>query len=93
MIKLDQKYARQDFIDFLQNTFLQDYVRDVRPVGTQGLSAINKAISLGRSDSLDLQVFEFEYTGSANKRVTLTKEAFQIMKQSATFNALAVFMV
>jgi len=91
MINLDQKYDRADFIDFLQNTFLADYVRDVRPVSTQGLSAIRRATSLGRSDSLDLQVFEFEYTGSVNKRVTLTKEAFQIMKQSATFNALAVF--
>src|SRR3989344_5463539 len=91
MIKLDQKYARQDFIDFLQDTFLKDYVRDVRPVGTQGLSAIKKVTSLGRSDSLDLQIFEFEYTGSVNKRVTLTKEAFQLMKQSASFNALAIF--
>lgn len=91
MIKLDQRYARQDFIDFLQDTFFQDYVRDVRPVDTRGLNAINKATSLGRSDSLDLQVFEFEYSGSANRRVALTKEAFQIMKQSATFHALAVF--
>lgn len=91
MIKLDQEYSRQDFIDFLRDTFLKDYVRDVRPVGTEGLNSIKKAVSLGRSDSLDLQIFEFEYTGSANKRVTLTKEAFQLMKQSATFNALAVF--
>jgi len=91
MIKLDQRYDRQNFIDFLQESFLQDYVRDVRPVGTDGLSAIKKASTLGSSKSLDLQIFEFEYTGSANKRVTLTKEAFQIMKQSATFNALAVF--
>lgn len=91
MIKLDQKYDRQDFIDFLQESFLQDYARDVRPVSTEGLSSIKKASSLGSNKSLDLQVFEFEYTGSANKRVTLTKEAFQIMKQSATFNALAVF--
>ena len=59
MIKLDQKYDRQDFIDFLQESFLQDYVRDVRPVGTEGLSVIKKASSLGSSKSLDLQVFEF----------------------------------
>lgn len=91
MIKLDQSYDRADFIDFLQNTFLKDFARDVRAVGTPGFQAITKATTLGKSDSLDLQIFEFEYTGSANKRVTLTKEAFQIMKQSATFNALAVF--
>ncbi len=91
MIKLDQRYARQDLIDFLQDAFLQDYVRDVRPVGTQGLNVIKKATSLGRSDSLDLQIFEFEHIGSANKRVALTKEAFQLMRQSATFNALAIF--
>lgn len=91
MINLNQEYDRADFIDFLQDTFLSEFARDVRPVSTQGLSIISKASSLGRSNSLDLQVFEFEYTGSGNKRVTLTKEAFQIMKQSAIFNALAVF--
>ena len=82
-MNLDRKYDRADFIDFLQNTFLKDFIRDVRPVGTAGFQSIVKATPLGRSDALDLQIFEFEYTGSANKRVTLTKEAFQVMKQSA----------
>lgn len=91
MMNLNQKYDREDFLDFLQHTFLQDFAKDIRLVGNQGLNVIAKATSLGRSDLLDLQIFEFEYSGSAGKRIALTKEAFQVMKQSATFNALAVF--
>lgn len=91
MIQLDQKYDREQLLSFLEESFLKDFQKDIRPVGTTNQSAINKAYTLGTSPSLDLQVFEFEYSGSFNKRIALAKEAFQIMKQSATFQALAVF--
>lgn len=91
MMELNQKYNRDQFVSFLKDVFLKDYQNDIRRVDTDNLKTIDKAFSLGRSDSLDLQVFEFEYTGSFNKRIALTKEAFQIMKQSATFQALVVF--
>ncbi|RLI69872.1 hypothetical protein DRO91_07400, partial [Candidatus Heimdallarchaeota archaeon] len=90
-MKLDQKYNREHFVNFLKEVFLKDYQGDIRPVSTSGFKAINKAFSLGRSESLDLQVFEFEYSGSFNKRITLAKEAFQAMKQRAIFHALAIF--
>lgn len=91
MIELNQKYDREHLLSFLKDAFLNDFQKDIRPVGSGSLSAINKAYTLGSSPSLDLQVFEFEYSGSFNKRIALAKEAFQVMKQSATFQALAVF--
>ncbi|HMS23005.1 MAG TPA: hypothetical protein PKA38_04570, partial [Candidatus Levybacteria bacterium] len=91
MIELNQKYDREQFLNFLKEVFLNDFQKDVRPVGSGNMSAISRASTLGASPSLDLQVFEFEYSGSFNKRIALAKEAFQIMKQSATFQALAVF--
>jgi len=91
MMNLNEKYNRDEFINFLNEIFLQDYQRDIRPISTSDYKSINKAFSLGRSESLDLQVFEFEYSGSFNKRIALAKDAFQVMKQSAVFQALAVF--
>jgi len=91
MMQLNKSYNRDDFLQFLGENFLTDFKKDVRPASTQGLSSIQKAYSLGRSESLDLQVFEFSFAGSPNKRVTLTKDAFQIMRSSAIFQALAIF--
>lgn len=88
---LSEKYNREDFLSFIKDDFLTDFEKDIRPANTQSNREIKKANLLGSSKSLDLQVFEFEYSGFANKRITLTKEAFQLMKQSGTFNALAVF--
>src|SRR6266702_3486014 len=91
MMQLNNTYNRDDFLQFLKENFLTDFKKDVRPASTQGLSSIQKAYSLGRSERLDLQVFEFSFEGSPNKRVTLTKDAFQVMRSSAIFQALAIF--
>jgi hypothetical protein len=88
---LNNTYSRDDFLNFLEDSFLTDFKKDIRPANTQGFSSIQKAYSLGRSESLDLQVFEFSFEGSPNKRVTLTKDAFQVMRSSAIFRALAIF--
>lgn len=91
MMELNGTYNRDYFLHFLETAFLTDFKKDIRPVSAQGTSSIQKAFSLGRSESLDLQVFEFSFEGSPNKRVTLTKDAFQIMRSFAIFQALAIF--
>lgn len=91
MMNLNEKYNRDKFSSFLKEIFLSDYQSDLRPISTSNYQSIDKAYSLGSSNSLDLQVFEFEYSGSFNKRIALAKDAFQIMKQSAVFQALAIF--
>lgn len=87
---LNKNYNREDFLDFIEKSFLQNFRRDIRPINI-GNNSIQKAYSLGRDEGLDLQVFEFISDRSLNNRVSLTKEAFNIMKSSATFNALAIF--
>jgi len=91
MMQLNNVYQRDDFIKFLEEDFLTDFKRDIRLVNTSSLTCINKAQYLGESKTLDLQVFEFVFKGSTNKRVALTKDAFSIMRSSAIYNALAVF--
>jgi hypothetical protein len=91
MMQLDNDYKREDFLKFLEEDFLIDFKREIRPVNIGGLSSIHKASYLGESKGLDLQVFEFSFEGSPNKRVALTKDAFSVMRSSAIYNALAVF--
>jgi len=91
MMQLNDDYQRDDFLKFLEEDFLIDFKRDIRPVNTSTLSCIQKAQYLGESRGLDLQVFEFVFDGSSNKRVALTKDAFSVMRSSAIYNALAVF--
>src|SRR5258708_4019719 len=91
MMQLNNTYNRDDFLQFLDENFLTDFKKDVRPASREGVLWIEKAYSRGRSESLDLQVFEFPFEGSPNKRVTLTKDAFQVMRSSAIFRALAIF--
>lgn len=91
MMQLNNFYQRDDFIKFLEEDFLTDFKKDIRPVKTNSLTSIKKAQYLGESKNLYLQVFEFIFEGSANKRVALTKDAFSVMKSSKIYNALAVF--
>ena len=90
-MELNNKYQRENFIEFLEKDFLNDFKKDIRPVVSKGLPTIQKAHTLGRSKSLGLEVFEFCLSGSLNKRISLTKDAFSIMKSTANFNALAIF--
>jgi len=91
MINLKQEYNRDEVTLFLKESFLPNFVKDIREVDTSNLKNIKKAISLGFDSKLDLQVFEFTHTGSLEKRVTLTKEAFSILRDSSIFKALAFF--
>jgi len=91
MMKLNDVYKQDDFIEFLEKDFLIGFKKSIRPVNTNSLVCINRAQYLGESKDLDLQVFEFVFKGSANKRVTLTRDAFSVMRSSAIYNALAIF--
>lgn len=92
MIQLNERYNREDFLNFLNNDFLSDFEKDVRPANSEGFSVITKATYLGKSKLLDLHIFELSYSEShANKRVTLAMDGFRIMKSTATFNALIIF--
>lgn len=90
MLTLNESYSREDFLDFL-NDFLPDFEKDVRKINPENLKAIKNAVYLGRSKELDLQVFELTHKVSSGARVTLTTDGFRIMKQSAGFQALAIF--
>ena len=91
MIDFSKKYNREEVLEFLKGDFLKDFQKDIRKVGVSRDRFIKDAFSLGSSKDLELGIFEFEHTGSTEKRVSLTKEAFQILKESGFYRALAFF--
>lgn len=89
-MNLKSSYQREDFLNFL-NDFLPSFKRDVRNVSSAGTQAIKNSQLLGQCPELDLEIYEFAHQGSGGKRVSLTRDGFRIMKNHATYRALAVF--
>ena len=87
---LQKKYNRDDFLEF-QKQFLPDFKKDIRSVNSRGLQVTKDVFLLGQSDQLDLQIFEFTHTSSSDARVSLAKDGFRVMKDSATYLALAAY--
>ena len=91
MIDFKNPYNREEVLEFLQNSFLKDFQKDITTVDIPEQKHIQKAHSLGYSKELGLRVFEFLHEGSTEKRVTLTKEAFNVLRDSGTFKAIGIF--
>lgn len=91
MIDFKKTYSRDEILDFLKDSLLKDFQKDVRTVDIPDQKYIQEAYSLGYSSELELSVFEFLHEGSTEKRVTLTKEAFNVLRDSGSFKAIGIF--
>ena len=89
-MNLGQKYNRDDFLLFL-TSFIPKFTKDVRRVDTDGLQVIKEAFYLGKSVELDIEIFELAHSSSTDARVTLAKDGFKVMKNSATYRALVIY--
>ncbi len=89
---LQRSYSRADFLNFVSNDFLPEFSNDKRPVRTHEKSLLKDVQKLGDSTSLGLSVFEAACDESDHgKRVAITMDAFRILRDTATRNALIVF--
>jgi len=91
MIDFKSTYSRDEILDFLKNSFIKDFQKDVRIVDVPEQKYIQEAHSLGYAPELELSVFEFLHEGGTEKRVTLTKEAFNVLRDSGSFKAIGIF--
>jgi adenine-specific DNA-methyltransferase len=90
-MNFSQPYERAAFLGFL-DSFLPGFKRDVRVARLpRGVTAIEEARRLGGSDDLDLSVFEFLQQGSIQRRLSLAADGFRVMKDTASFLALAAY--
>lgn len=89
---LQKPYNRDDFINFVCNDFLPDFLSDMRPVRTHEKSILTKVTQLGNSKDTNLTVLEAvcEETDS-KKRIAITQAAFRILRDHGIRNALIAF--
>lgn len=93
-MEFNKAYNRQDFVKFLQNSFLpNDYIPSEEEVlfRTQ-MKYSTEAVKLGTCESLDLVVYEVKHSSKNDARVSLSKEAFRMLADEMKDRALVVFV-
>lgn len=93
-MKFNKTYNRQEFMNFLQNSFLpDDFVpADEQVVFSTQTKYSTEAVKLGRSETLDLVVYEIKHTSKNDARVGLSKEAFRMLADEMEDRALVIFV-
>lgn len=93
-MEFNKAYNRQEFVSFLQNSFLpEDFLPVLTPVTfrTQ-LNYTTQVVKLGSSESLDLVVYEVRHNSKNDARVSLSKEAFRLLADEMEDRALVIFV-
>ena len=92
----NQKYNRDNYLEFLENYLLPDDFQIEEENVTNDLSftpqKINEITYLGKSNSLDISVYEMKHESEHDPRVTLSREAFKIMANFSKRKALVFFI-
>ena len=93
-MEFNKAYNRQEFVNFLQNSFLPD---DFIPGETSvefrtKMNYTLQAVKLGSSESLDLVVYEVRHNSKNDARVSLSKEAFRLLADEMEDRALVILV-
>ena len=94
MMDFSKTYNRQEFVNFLQNSFLpEDFIPTEESVefGTK-MTYTQQVVKLGTSATLDLVVYEVRHSSKNDARVSLSKEAFRMLADEVEDRALVVFV-
>jgi hypothetical protein len=87
-----QIYAKDDFAQFLKSFLPDDFEIDQEELNSDySFKFIEKVAKLGECKSLDLKVFEIDHKSENDPRVTLSKEAFRLMRSYASRRSLIIF--
>ena len=93
-MEFNKAYSRQEFVRFLQNSFLpEDFVPSEEEVWFRTkMTYSTEAVKLGTCPSLELVVYEVKHRSKHNARVSLSKEAFRMLADETQDRALVVFV-
>lgn len=93
-MEFNKAYSRQEFVRFLQNSFLpEDFVPSEEEVWFRTkMTYSTKAVKLGTCQSLKLVVYEVKHRSRHDARVSLSKEAFRMLANEMKDRALVVFV-
>jgi adenine-specific DNA-methyltransferase len=92
-MKFNEKYNREDFIDFL-NGFLPEDVADKKEeilIKKERYKEITQAEVLGYSPSLDLYILEMDHSRENDPRIAIATDAFKILADHWIHRALVIF--
>ena len=94
IMEFNKAYSRQEFVRFLQNSFLpEDFVPSEEEVWFRTkMTYSTKAVKLGTCQSLKLVVYEVKHRSRHDARVSLSKEAFRMLANEMKDRALVVFV-
>lgn len=95
MFNFERAYNRNELKNFLRNDLLpEDYRPSEEDFYIENISnkVIKEVRSLGYSEELDLIVFEMKHDSPNDPRVSITKESFDILKQTE-YSAALIFFV
>lgn len=93
-MEFNKAYNRQEFVHFLQQSFLpDDFLPAEEPVTFwTKMTYSTQAVRLGTSVELDLVVYEVMHKSKNNARVSLSKEAFRMLADETVDRALVIFV-
>lgn len=93
-MEFNKAYSRQEFVRFLQNSFLpEDFVPSEEEVWFRTkMTYSTEAVKLGTCQSLELVVYEVKHRSRHDARVSLSKEAFRMLADEMKNRALVVFV-
>lgn len=93
-MEFNKAYNRQEFVHFLQHSFLpDDFLPTEEPVTFwTKMTYSTQAVKLGTSAELDLVVYEVMHKSKNNARVSLSKEAFRMLADETVDRALVIFV-
>ncbi len=92
LINLISGYKRKTFIDFLVSFLPDDFKYEEENITLENKKKIQSCVFLGRSLSLNLNIYEFEYQSQREPKNTITKEIFGFMNEYSIENVIAVLI-
>lgn len=93
MIKFNEKYNQNDFLDFINDFLPTDYLPNEEDIviNKTRYKEITKAKVLGFSESLNLYVLEMNHSREKDPRVTIATDAFKILADHWIHQAIVIF--
>lgn len=91
MIDFKNVYNQQDLLSYL-NEYLPDFEPQEEELQlNKKCKYIKSVVQLGKSKKLDLNIYEIDHISENDPRVTLSKEAFSILREYIARKSLVVF--
>jgi adenine-specific DNA-methyltransferase len=93
-INFNKPYLREDYLNFFQTQLLpEDFIIDEEKVDVDFKAKyIINATFLGKSDSLNLNIYEVSHTSLFDARVGLSREIFKLMSRYGIDKSLVLFV-